>query len=133
MEKVKVGVVGVGYFGQFHAEKYAKMEGAELVGVVDVDASRAKEIAKRYRTQAFLDPSHDEFGRRRTIWTIEVMDDRMAEVIRAKTGAERLRIANDMYEDARSMLLCHLRAEHPGWNEDRVIREAARRLSHGAV
>ena len=53
MEKLKVGVVGVGYFGQFHAEKYAKIEGVELVGVVDVDTSRAREIAKRYRTQPF--------------------------------------------------------------------------------
>ena len=49
-----MGVVGVGYFGQFHAEKYAKMEGVELVGVVDVDGSRAREIAKRYRTQPFF-------------------------------------------------------------------------------
>jgi len=54
VEKLKVGVVGVGYFGQFHTEKYAKMEDVELVGVVDVDGSRAREIARRYRTQAFL-------------------------------------------------------------------------------
>ena len=54
MEKLKVGVVGVGYFGQFHAEKYAKIEDVELVGVVDIDASRAKEIAKRYRTRSFF-------------------------------------------------------------------------------
>lgn len=53
MEKLKVGVVGVGYFGQFHAEKYAKIEETELVGVVDADASRAKEVAKRYRAQPF--------------------------------------------------------------------------------
>ena len=53
MEKTRVGVVGVGYLGQFHAEKYAKMKGAELAGVVDVDFARAKEIAKRYRTQPF--------------------------------------------------------------------------------
>ena len=53
MEKIKVGVVGVGYFGQFHAEKYAKVEETELVGVVDTDASRAKEVAKRYRTRPF--------------------------------------------------------------------------------
>ena len=53
MEKIKVGVVGVGYFGKFHAEKYAKIKEVELVGVVDVDTSRAKEIAKRYRTQPF--------------------------------------------------------------------------------
>jgi len=54
VEKLKVGVVGVGYFGQFHVEKYAKIEDVELVGVVDIDASRAKEIAKRYRTQSFF-------------------------------------------------------------------------------
>ena len=53
MEKIKVGVVGVGYFGKFHAEKYAKIKEVELVGVVDVDTSHAKEIAKRYRTQPF--------------------------------------------------------------------------------
>lgn len=54
MDKIRVGVVGVGYFGQFHAEKYSKMEGVELVGVVDIDSARAKDIAKRYQTQAFL-------------------------------------------------------------------------------
>jgi predicted dehydrogenase len=54
VKKIKVGVVGVGYFGQFHAEKYAKIEEVELVGVVDVDGSRAREIAKRYRTQPFF-------------------------------------------------------------------------------
>ncbi len=53
MEKIKVGVVGVGYFGQVHAEKYSKIEEAELVGVADLDASRAKEAAKRYRTRPF--------------------------------------------------------------------------------
>jgi predicted dehydrogenase len=53
VKRLKVGVVGVGYFGQFHAEKYAKREDAELAGVVDIDTSRTKEIAKRYRTQSF--------------------------------------------------------------------------------
>jgi predicted dehydrogenase len=54
VKKIKVGVVGVGYFGQFHAEKYAKMEGAELVGVADRDGSRAREVAQRCRTQPFF-------------------------------------------------------------------------------
>lgn len=53
MKKLRVGVVGVGFFGQFHAEKYAKMEGVELIGVVDINSSRAKEIAKRYQTHPF--------------------------------------------------------------------------------
>jgi predicted dehydrogenase len=53
VKKIRVGVVGVGYFGQFHVEKYAKIDGVELVGVVDIDTPRAREIAKRYRTQTF--------------------------------------------------------------------------------
>ena len=53
MEKIRVGVVGVGYLGQFHAEKYSKMEGTELMGVVDIDRPRAREIAKRYETQPY--------------------------------------------------------------------------------
>jgi hypothetical protein len=34
---------------------------------------------------------------------------------------------------ARQMLLTHLRNKHPDWSEPQVSREAARRLSHGAV
>jgi hypothetical protein len=64
---------------------------------------------------------------------IEVMDDEMAKVIRSKTGAERLAIASAMYASARRMLLSHLRAQHPDWPEDHIQREAAGRLSHGAV
>jgi len=63
----------------------------------------------------------------------EVVDDEMAAVLRSKTGAERLAIANAMYVSARRMLLSHLAAEHPDWSEEEVTREAARRLSHGEV
>ena len=65
--------------------------------------------------------------------TIEVMDDAMAEVIRAKTGAERLRVASGMFASARRLLLGYLRSEHPDWDGARVQQEAARRLSHGAI
>jgi hypothetical protein len=64
---------------------------------------------------------------------IEVVDDEMARILRGKTGAERLAIASGMYESARRMLLSHLAAEHPDWSEEQVTREAARRLSHGAI
>jgi predicted dehydrogenase len=53
VEKIKVGVVGVGYFGQFHVEKYAHRKDVELVGVVDVNASRGTEVARRHRTRPF--------------------------------------------------------------------------------
>ena len=64
---------------------------------------------------------------------VEVMSEEMAAILRQKTGAERLQIANDMFVSARRMLLSHLRAEHPDWDDLRIEREAARRLSHGAV
>ena len=40
----RVGVVGVGYLGHFHAEKYAVSPKATLVAVVDADAQRAREV-----------------------------------------------------------------------------------------
>lgn len=64
---------------------------------------------------------------------IEVIDDDMAEVFRSMTGAQRLKIANDMFESARRMIASHLASEHPDWNEQRIQEETARRLSHGAV
>jgi hypothetical protein len=64
---------------------------------------------------------------------IEVMDDQMAAVLRAKTGAQRLQIADRMFAFARDHLAARLRQEHPDWPEQQVRREVARRLSHGAV
>jgi predicted dehydrogenase len=70
VKKIRVGVVGVGYLGQFHAEKYAKMERVEVVGVVDVIPSRAKEIAKRIHTQPFF--HHSELFKRAQAVSIAV-------------------------------------------------------------
>jgi hypothetical protein len=64
---------------------------------------------------------------------IEIVDDEMAAVLRAKTGAERLKIANDMFVAVRRMIASHLAAEHPDWSEERVERETSRRISHGAT
>ena len=64
---------------------------------------------------------------------IEVISEEMAEILRQKTGAERLAIANAMFSSARKMIISHLRTEHPDWDEQQIIRETARRLSHGAI
>lgn len=58
MKNLKVGVIGVGYLGQFHAEKYAASSGTELVGVVDTDAERGRQIAGKLKSEWFSDPSH---------------------------------------------------------------------------
>ena len=64
---------------------------------------------------------------------IEVVDDKMAQVLRLKTGAERLQIASEMFSSARKMIINMLRSQHPDWDEQKINTQAARRLSHGAL
>jgi predicted dehydrogenase len=52
---IPVAVVGVGYLGKFHAEKYAQSADAELRAVVDIDETRAREVAAKCRTQALAE------------------------------------------------------------------------------
>ena len=63
----------------------------------------------------------------------DILDDDMARVLRGMTGAERLKIANGMFNSARRMIASHLAAEHPDWDQERIEQETARRISHGAV
>lgn len=55
MEKLRVGVIGIGYIGKFHAEKYANMANVALVGIVDPDRSRADTVAAALHTDAYAD------------------------------------------------------------------------------
>ncbi|MFO8048066.1 MAG: Gfo/Idh/MocA family oxidoreductase [Desulfosudaceae bacterium] len=55
MRNIRVGVIGTGYLGKFHAEKYAHMPGAELVGVVDTDQAAAEAVADRLKVTACTD------------------------------------------------------------------------------
>ena len=64
---------------------------------------------------------------------IEVIDDAMAEVLRHKTPAERIRIGFTMWTSARNMLSVHLKKSHPEWSPESIEKEVARRLSHGSV
>ncbi len=52
MKPLRAAVIGTGYLGQFHAEKYAALPDTELVAVVDADMGRANETAKRLGCQA---------------------------------------------------------------------------------
>lgn len=55
--KLRCGAVGVGRMGRHHARVYAQMaqrdEGVEMVGVVDANPQRAREIAEQHGTRAF--------------------------------------------------------------------------------
>jgi predicted dehydrogenase len=46
VKPTRVGVVGVGYLGRYHAQKYARSEHAELVGVCDSNPITGKSVAQ---------------------------------------------------------------------------------------
>ncbi len=55
MKKIKVGVVGVGRLGKEHARLYSLLSGVDLVGVVDANYERAKDVASKCRTVGYKD------------------------------------------------------------------------------
>ena len=53
MDKIKVGVVGVGHLGQHHLRIYSQLPEAELVGIYDTDFAKAKEKSEEFKTRYF--------------------------------------------------------------------------------
>ncbi len=55
MQKIRAAVIGVGYLGRFHAQKYAAAADCELVGVCDARAEARDAVAAELGTRAFAD------------------------------------------------------------------------------
>lgn len=53
MDKIRIGVVGVGYLGRIHARIYSHMPQVVLVGVVDSNAQTAKGVAAEFGCKAY--------------------------------------------------------------------------------
>jgi predicted dehydrogenase len=55
--RVRVGVIGTGALGFHHARLLKKIDGAELVGIFDINSARAAQVARELDTDAY--PSLD--------------------------------------------------------------------------
>jgi predicted dehydrogenase len=55
MSKIRAAVIGVGYLGRFHAQKYAQLAACELVAVVDGRDEVRKAVAAEVATQPVAD------------------------------------------------------------------------------
>ena len=55
MDKLRVAVIGVGYLGRFHAQKYAALPGCSLAAVVDSRAEAGGALAQELNTKAVVD------------------------------------------------------------------------------
>lgn len=62
MNDIKTAVIGVGYLGRYHAEKYAQLPESRLIAVVDSNTTRAEALGRELGVEALTD-YHDLLGR----------------------------------------------------------------------
>ena len=55
MSKVKIAVIGIGYLGEFHAQKYKANKNADLIGIVDTNKQRSEEISDKIGVKSYND------------------------------------------------------------------------------
>jgi predicted dehydrogenase len=55
VKTLRAAVIGVGYLGKYHAQKYAALPDVKLVAVVDENLPRAQEVAREYGARAEAD------------------------------------------------------------------------------
>lgn len=60
---------------------------------------------------------------------IEVVDDDMAAVLRQKTGWERLKIIDTLYQMAWQLAESNIRTRHSDWTDEQVRRAVAERIA----
>jgi len=51
MEKIRTAVVGTGYLGRFHAQKYAALDSSDLVAIAEVNREQGERVAKELNTR----------------------------------------------------------------------------------
>ena len=54
MDKVRIGVIGLGWFGETHVDTYQGVHGAEVTAVCTRRPERRAEIAEKYGVQKAL-------------------------------------------------------------------------------
>jgi predicted dehydrogenase len=62
MSILKCAVIGAGYLGRFHAQKYQMLPGAELVAICDINKETSDAVSQELNVPGYTD-YHDLFGR----------------------------------------------------------------------
>lgn len=91
MDKVRVGIIGVGYLGMQHARILSYLEEAELKGVADINFRKAMEIGNRHGVQYYQD--------------YEKMLDEIDAAIVATPTSEHFSISMKLLKEGKSILV----------------------------
>ncbi len=57
INKLNIGVVGIGHLGNYHLQKYQKLENCKIIAVSDALLDRAEKAADIYKCEAYTDHS----------------------------------------------------------------------------
>ena len=70
MKKLGVAVIGTGFWGRNHARVFKELEETELVAICDINAERAKEVARKFDAKAYT--STRELLKRKDIQAVSI-------------------------------------------------------------
>lgn len=130
MVNLKTAVIGVGYLGRFHAQKYATLPGSQLLGVIDTDEKRARQVAEELGVPSYS--SIEKLPEKPDAVSIAVPTvqhhvtahqclDRGIHVLLEKPFASSIREARDLLEFSEKQNLClqigHLERFNPVFME----------------
>jgi predicted dehydrogenase len=91
MEKVRIGIIGVGYLGTQHARILSYLEGAELRGVADIDLKKAMIIGNRHGVSYYQNFT-------------DILDEIDAAIVAAPTS-EHFSITERLLKEGKSVLV----------------------------
>lgn len=136
--KLKGGLIGCGFFSQFHIDAWRRMPDVEIVAAVDPDLSRARAVAPNVyaEAEAMLDAEHLDFvdivTRPAThLPLIRLATERRIPVICQKPMAMDMAEAREIVEIAKRTQVPVM--FHENWRWQPWYRQTRRLLDEGAV
>lgn len=55
MNKVRTAVIGTGYLGKYHVDKFATLPGSALIAICDINTEHTRELSEKYHISAVQD------------------------------------------------------------------------------
>lgn len=64
---------------------------------------------------------------------LEILDEKIIQILKQKSSQERLSIAFNLWKTARKFLVNHLKNTHPDWDDRKIQMEVLKRFLYGSI
>jgi predicted dehydrogenase len=93
MSKIRIGIIGVGIIGKVHLDNYAKIEGAEVVAISDLNESLLQQVAEQYN----IPDTYTDFREMLKRDDLDAVDVCLHNNLHAEVTIEALRAGKHVY------------------------------------